>query len=147
MFRMTVVVILLAVSGGAAFAQEPAETLKKCLADNTTGKDRKDLAKWVFLGMAAHPELKPYVNNEAANAADESARTLAMLVTRLLTEYCPSETRAAAKPGTQGLQLAMTHLGELAMLELIADPSVSESMRSFIRYVDQQRLLMVLSPK
>src|SRR6185436_2688332 len=34
-------------------AQELVGALKTCVADNTSGKDRKELAKWVFFAMAA----------------------------------------------------------------------------------------------
>src|SRR5262245_31770175 len=95
-------------------AQQSADALRACLADSTSGKDRKDLAKWIFLAMAAHPEMKQHANASAAAAADESSRTIATLVTRLLTDSCVNQTRAVMKSGqgAQSMQLAFQGLGQ-----------------------------------
>ena len=128
-------------------ALEPVDALKTCVADNTSGKDRKDLAKWVFFAMAAHPEIKPYVGANVAGPADESSKTMATLVTRLLTDSCVGEVKAVMKTGqgSQAVKLAFTTLGALAMQELMADKAVQDAMGSFGRYVDQARLNGVLS--
>ena len=99
-----------------ALAQPQADALGACLADNTTGKDRKDLAKWIFLGMAAHPDIKQYAVPTTSAATEEIARTVAALVTRLLTESCANETRAVAR---RPRRLRWLRLGQVAMLELI----------------------------
>ena len=44
--------------------------------------------------LAAHPDIKVPASVSAAEAADESSRTMAGLVTRLVTEACVDETRA-----------------------------------------------------
>ena len=123
-------------------AQEPVDALKTCVADKTSGKDRKDLAKWVFFAMAAHPEIKQYADAKVAAAADESSKTMAALVTRLLTDSCANEVRAVMKTGqgTQAVSLAFEALGKLAMNELMADKAVQDAMGSFARYIDQTRL-------
>src|SRR5262245_1310891 len=93
-----VVVVVVAVSvpvSHAAQAEQSLNALKTCLADSTSGKDRKDLAKWIFLAMAAHPEMKQHANAGTATAADESSKTIAALVTRLLTDSCANEIKAA----------------------------------------------------
>jgi len=123
------------------------DALKRCLADNTSGKDRKDLAKWIFLAMAAHPELKQYVSSNAATAMERNSRTVAALVTRLLTDACVNETRAAMKIETfKSLQLAFEELGELAIQELMADESVEEAIGLFVRYLDPALLERYLNP-
>ena len=139
MFRLAIVAALV-VSSIAAHGQSQSNALGRCLADNTTGKDRKDLAKWFFLAMAAHPEIKQYTSANASTAAEESSRTLAALVTRLLTDTCANEMRAFPKDErSAALKLAFENLGRLAMQELMADQSVSESMGHFYRYLDQKR--------
>ena len=50
----------IAFSGAVPAASTPIEATKTCLSDNTSGKDRKLLAKWIFLAMAAHPEFKGF---------------------------------------------------------------------------------------
>jgi hypothetical protein len=143
-----VVAVMLAVPLSAQ-AQEPIAALKTCMADHTTGKDRKDLAKWIFLAMAAHPEIKEHAGPNVTAALDESARSTAALVTRLLTESCADQARAVVQTGqaAQAFQVAFSGLGELAMKELMADKAVLESMTSFQKYLDQKRLNEALAPR
>jgi len=147
MFRVVVVAVLLTVSASAR-EQQAGQTLGTCLADSTSGKDRKLLAKWIFLAIAAHPEMKQHTNDSYGVAADESSRLMAALLMRLLTESCLNETKAAIKmAGPQSLQNAFEGLGQLAMQELMADQSVKESIGLFERYVDQKHLLDALAGK
>ena len=70
-----------------ALADAPM-TLTSCVADNTSGKQRKELARWVFLSMAAHPELKQYTSPEIDAAREPSDRTVAALFEYLITQQC-----------------------------------------------------------
>jgi hypothetical protein len=148
MVRALIVAAALAMSFPAQGPQ-PVDALRTCVADNTSGKDRKDLARWVFLAIGAHPEMKQHFGADATRAADESSRTMAALVTRLLTDSCANETRAVVKAGQgqQSMQVAFQGLGQLAMQELMTDKSVQESMSLFERYLDQKRLAEVMGGK
>jgi hypothetical protein len=125
-----------------AQAQSPVQALTTCLGDATSGKDRKDLAKWIFLAMAAHPEMRQHATGNLATVSDESSKTMAALVTRLLADSCPKETSTVLKSsqGSQAMELAFQGLGQLAMQELMTDPSVQASMAVFERYIDRARL-------
>jgi hypothetical protein len=150
MLRAFIIASTVVALGAALSAQadSSATALKTCLADNTSGKDRTDLARWLFLALAAHPALKDDASANAAAAGDESSRTMAALVTRLFTESCLNETRAVLQTGQpQSLQFAMEGLGQLAIRELMADKSVQASMNLFQRYVDQQRFNEALTAK
>jgi hypothetical protein len=146
MMRVFVLALALAFTA-SPHAEQEALALKSCLADKTSGKDRKELAKWVFVSMAVHPEMKPHFNADIEIVADDASKTMAALVTRLLSESCVDETRAAMKGGqlTQSLQVAFEGLGQLAMQELMADQSVQRSMGRFERYIDQKRMTEALS--
>jgi hypothetical protein len=126
--------------GAATPAAAQTETLGRCIADNTTGKDRRDLAKWVFLSMSAHPDMRS-VASVAGGALDEASRTAAQLFTRLLADSCPKEANAALKAGgSQAMQAAFQTLGQLAMLELMSDKDVMAGMALLERHVDRRRL-------
>lgn len=126
---------------GASAQTAPPDALSRCFADSTTGKDRKDLARWVFLAMAVHPEIKQYSSPDAAKAADDTDKMMANMVTRLLTESCAQQTQTAFKQGgPAAVQSAFQLLGQLAMQELMSDPKVAASMSSFQKYVDQNKL-------
>lgn len=139
MFRGLIVALILA-APVAAQQPQPVEALSTCLAENTSGKDRKDLARWIFLAIAAHPDMKPHTAADLTAATDESSRVMGALVTRLLADSCVNQTKAVmAANGPQSLQLAFQNLGQLAMAELTTDKSVQTAMALFERYVDQQR--------
>lgn len=148
MLRFVTVALLLA-AAVPAHGQAPVNTLTTCLADSTSGKDRKALAKWIFLAMAAHPEMKQHATADVAAAADEASRAMAAMVGRLLTEACVTETRAviAGGQGSKALELAFLGLGQLAMQELMTDKAVQDSMGLFERYLDQKRLSEALAVK
>jgi hypothetical protein len=150
MLRWLIAAVMVGMFAVPVSAQEDqsANALKQCVADNTSGKDRKELAKWIFLAMAAHPDIKQYAN-AGPTAVDDSSRTIANLVTRLLTESCVNETRAVVQGGvgSRSFQLAFEGLGQLAMRELMADQSVQASMSVFQRYIDQKRFNDAFAPK
>lgn len=126
-------------------ANPTTDALGKCLSDNTNGKERKDLAKWIFVAMSAHPEVGQLA--QASPQAIESAqRTIGVLVTRLISGDCPSEMRAVVKAvGTEGIRISFEHLGRMAMHELMSDPQVNQAIGGFERYVDKAKVEPVLS--
>ncbi len=139
MFKGLVVALFsLSILMGSAYAQ--ADALGTCLADQTSGKDRKDLARWVFVGMAGHPEMARYSKVDAKSVEEES-RQMGAMVSRLLGESCAKEYKETVKSrGGLGLQAAFETLGRLAMQELIADTNVKANMAQFERYVDRSKL-------
>ncbi len=136
---------LFALSCMSVAAQTPAESLSRCLGENTSGKERKELARWVFFAMAAHPEIKEYATASAPQAAEQSHRFMANTVMRLLTESCAPQTRAAFKEGgSMAIQIAFQTLGQLAMQELMTDRAVLGNMAAFEKHLDQNKLNQVL---
>ncbi len=128
-------------------AEKSTEALQRCLLDNTTGKDRKNLAKWIFVGMSGHPEISQI---SKVNPADSESihRATGEIFTRLLAEQCTSEIQAAFKTSrSNGTKLAFEYLGRMAMQELISDPNVNSTMSEFQKYVDRKKLERALTPK
>lgn len=122
----------------------PADDLGNCLKENTSGKDRKDLGRWVFLSISVHPDM------QADSAATAETRTkanknMAALVTRLLTESCAAQTKAVAGNNAQAaFQSAFRLLGEVAMMELMSNPAVAGSVNEFTQFIDQKKFEAVL---
>jgi len=123
----------------SANAGQAADALSSCVADSTTGKDRKELAQWVFAAMTAHPEIQPMSNLSIAKR-DELDKKLAFLATRLITEDCKSEAKVAIeKEGGESFKVAFSALGRLAMQELMADPAVNASFSRYTQYLDKSK--------
>ena len=130
-----------------ANADTATDALNTCVADNTTGKDRKDLAQWIFMTIAAHPEIQPFSNVTEANR-DEFDKRLADLATRLITVNCKTESKAAIeKEGSQSLEAAFGTLGRLAMQELMSNPSVNSSFTRYVKYLDKSKFEAAFSEK
>lgn len=125
-------------------AADTINALGQCLSDSTSGKDRKDLAKWIFVSMSAHPEIRQ-LGAASPEAADATQRTMGALVTRLMAENCPKEMRAAVKAdGPNGAKAAFEYLGKIAMQELMTNTQVNESIGGFEKYLDKARVEKVL---
>lgn len=110
-----------------------------CLVDSLTGKERKNLAKWIFFGIASHPEIADYSNISSADV-DASDRFVGSLVTRLITEDCPAKAKAALdEGGSKAFEEAFNLVGRVAMQELMTDPAVSRATSGFEKYMDKEK--------
>ena len=143
MKRTLTCLLVLAVTS-AAHAQPSVDAFGKCLADNTSGKDRKDLARWLFVAMGAHPDMKA-ISSINPSAPEDSSRVAGNLFNRLITEACPKEAKAAVGAvGPIAFQSAFSVLGQLAMQELMTDKNVNASMGLLQKYVDNAKVQTVL---
>lgn len=135
-----IVLVALAALSLPSFAQSESDALTRCIADSTTGKDRKDLARWLFIAMAAHPDMKS-ISNVPPAVAEEATRTAGSMFTRLLADSCPQQIKAAIRAGgPMAIQGAFQVLGQLAMQELMTDKDVMSAMSMLDRYLDKQKL-------
>jgi hypothetical protein len=130
-----------------SMANPKIEAAKRCLGDNTTGKERKELAKWIFIAIAAHPEIRD-LSNVTPDISDKSSQSTGLLMNSLILDKCSQEMRALiSESGPSAVELPFKFLGELAMKELMTDPSVTASIQGFIRYYDKEKADKVLKVK
>jgi len=136
-------------SGAATAASTPIEATQTCLSDSTSGKDRKLLAKWIFLAMAAHPEFKS-ISTASAQENETTSRDIADLITRLMTVDCKSQMQDLMATDTDvsnALKVAFSHLGQVAMQELMANKDVEASISQFGKFIDEEKLTSALGKK
>ena len=137
---------LLFTAAAPAAASANVEATKACLADSTTGKDRKTLGKWVFLAIAAHPEISS-LSAASPAAVEQSNRDLAALFMRLVTEDCQVEMATMlASDGSQSIKVAFEYLGQIAMQELMSHQAVNGRISEFEQHIDQAKLQAALQP-
>jgi hypothetical protein len=147
MFRRLATTLLMAACPWAAQASLSTDALAKCLSDNTTGKDRKDLARWVFVSMSTHPDMGSVARADAASIT-AAQRTVADLVTRLLADACAREAKVVVQSdGSSGMGLAFEYLGKVAMQELMSNREVNASISGFERYLDKGRIDRAIQTK
>ena len=132
--------------GITIYSVSQAADLGNCMVDSLTGKERKQLARWIFFAIAAHPEIKPYsiTTEEDIRQCDEIT---GKLITRLLTEDCPDELKMANNLDPMSLQNAFGLVGQVAMQELMANEDVRKAISNYVRYVDQEKINSVLGEK
>lgn len=137
MIKRLVFIAALAGLTQAAVAGPAADALGQCLSDNTSGRERKELAKWIFVAMAAHPEIQT-VAKVGPVMVEETQRAAGTIFTRLLGSACTKESQAAVQAeGPNGARLAFEFLGRIAMQELMSNPDVAATITGFERYVDR----------
>jgi hypothetical protein len=131
----------------SAIAGPASESLGTCMIDSLTGKERKQLAQWVFFAMAAHPEIKEF-SKITAESQLKTNETVGKLVTRLLTENCAEQVKKAAKEdGPTALSGAFELVGKVAMQELMANKEVVASISGYAKFVDQEKLGALMKPR
>lgn len=146
--KRLLICLSLAASTVAVHASQPAvDSLSRCLAENTTGKDRKDLAKWLFVAMGAHADMKAIARIHES-APEDTSRVAGKLFTKLLTESCPGQAKAAVDAaGPIAIQSGFTVLGQLAMQELMTDKDVAAGMGMLQKHIDTKKMQSVLGAK
>lgn len=134
------------VIGAPVFADSLTNELANCLVDNLNGKERKNLAIWIFLSMAAHPEIKSY-SNASPKDIKESDEFVGKLLTRLLTVDCSNQLKKAHSSDPLAGQKAFELVGKVAMQELMANEDVMKSLTNYVQYADLEKVNKILSKK
>ncbi len=138
------VLLGMATSAGMAIAGPATDALSKCLADSTTGKDRKDLVRWFFTSLSVHPDIQD-LSNVTETARTETDKNTAALIERLITQSCREQTKNAIKTDGQGaLPASFKTLGEVSAYELFANPSVNKAISAFSQHLDNAKFESVL---
>ena len=132
--------LALALCAPAAFAHAGVYTdeLSKCLVKSATPADQSTLVVWIYGAMSLHPDVKPYSN--MTDAQHEAVlKGGAMLVERLLTVDCKTETVTALKyEGGSAIETSFGVLGQVAMRSLMTDPNVAKAI-DVTKYLDKSK--------
>src|SRR5512139_1808318 len=108
---LAAIIVCAAITAPAAIAGPEADKLGTSLADNTTGKDRKDLARWIFSAMKTHQDIQN-LSKVTDKERDELDRIMGAMVTRLLTENCKMQAQSALnKEGSAAFESAFGLMG------------------------------------
>jgi hypothetical protein len=145
-------IILIAIIGSLCFSKitlagPAADSMGTCMVDSMTGKERKQIAQWLFFAMAAHPEMTNFskITGEAKRDANEF---VGKLITRLLTENCPVQTKKAMKEeGSEAMKSAFELVGKVAMQELMTNKEVTDSFSGFEKFLDKDKFKAVFYEK
>lgn len=129
-----------------AFSASPSDKLGQCMTDSLNGKERRDLAKWIFFSMAAHPQIKPYLK-ATPKQIQSSDKYIGHLITRLLTVDCPKQLRAAYDYDPAAVGRAFRLVGRVAMQELMTNKKVMKAITNYMHYANKEKIQKVLTGK
>jgi len=130
-----------------ALAATATESMGNCMADSMSGKERKQMVQWIFMTMAAHPDIKKFSRMTEQDQIDTN-KTMAALFTRLITIDCVEQVQQATKQdGPEAFRGAFEMIGKLAMQDLMSDKDVTKSITSFQKYLEKDKFNAALSPK
>ncbi|MDF0604293.1 hypothetical protein HZU77_001330 [Neisseriaceae bacterium TC5R-5] len=138
--RLAIIMIGSMLTTPLVLAGTATDALAVCMQDSTTGKDRKDLSRWIITSISTHPEMQSLfsVTQQTRLNAD---KTMAALVTKLVTESCLSQTQAAIEQeGASALVTAFGALGRVAMQELMSNSAVNKATSEFAKYMDEKKI-------
>lgn len=144
--KKTIILVTIVLSF-AAFslpALANTQTLGQCLVDSLNGKERKELAKWIYFAIAAHPEMNSF-SNITNKDRDNIDKYIGKLVTRLLAEDCSLELKAAQNSDPMAIQKAFELVGQVAMQELMANEGVMTRITSYVKYLDEDKISSALT--
>ena len=123
------------------------ESVKQCIRDKTTSKDKKDFAKWIFITMSAHPEIQDFslVTSDSKNKSDQ---IMANLIQSLFINKCRGEIQELITEfGASSTELVYEFIGELAMDEILTNPKVIENLQGFSKYIDKEKFEKLFKKK
>ena len=135
-----------ALASPSAFAGQYADAMGRCLMDHASQKDRTDLARWMFVNAAQHPDVASLATI-APDVKQEVDRTAGALIQRLVFDSCRNESGTALRSeGPAAMQQAFQMLAQLTADTLVANPSVGQGFANVLRYMDVSRFPMLLMP-
>jgi hypothetical protein len=127
-----------------AFSGAPTNQLGSCMVDSLNGKERKQLARWIFFAIAAHPEINSF-SNVTQNDLDTTDEIIGKLITRLLVKDCPEELKAANRANPLAVQQSFELVGQVAVQELMNDEHVLQAITNYSRYTDLETISALLA--
>lgn len=145
--KKTIQAILLTTGIAIGFptvADSPTTVFADCMVDTLNGRDRKNLARWIFLSITAHPVIKPY-SSASIKDIQESDQYIGRLITRLLTVDCPNELNKANKSDPQAVEKAFQIVGQVAMQEIMTNQETMKALTNYLQYADQEKINEILS--
>lgn len=126
-----------------ATAGPATEALSACMVRSATPEDHLVLARWIFAIMARHPSVANLASISDAERLKIN-KAGADLMVRLLATDCAAETKAAyVEDGEDAMGDAFGALGEIAMTDLMTDPSVQAELNKLTEYADLTPLVKV----
>ena len=131
---------------GVAQAGPYTDKLSQCLVGKSTMDDHVVIVQWMFAAMSRHPSVAP-MGSVSEDQVDKANARMAQLFSRLLTETCKDEAKAALKnEGDVAMQQGFQALGQVAGRELFLNQDVEKSLTGMTKYIDVKKVAELRNP-
>lgn len=122
------------------YAGPASQQMSDCLVKQTTGQDRLDMAQWILVAFAKHPDAGTVVSL-APGVDDEANKKMAELVETLVVDRCFEESkRAFIEDGPAAFEIAFSAVGQMAAMELMQNRDVNTYVQEFAKQIDQAKI-------
>lgn len=112
------------------------DRLSVCLVENASTADKVSLVRWIFLALAAHPDVNDLSDVSASKEVVGDVEA-AKIIQRLITRDCMEEVNTALIiDGDVAIEASFTILGQVAAGSLMENPQVVQRSEGFIQYLD-----------
>ena len=135
-------VVLIAVAAVPSISRAGVYTddMTKCLVESTSKDDRLTLVRWMFAAMSQHPAVASLTTVSDGDIEKANASVGALFM-KLLTKTCVEATRKAVRyEGAFAIQASFQALGQVATMDLFADPNVLKVMSGLEKHADPEKL-------
>lgn len=121
-----------------AQAGAASDALGKCLVQSSSGKDRTAFVQWMFVALAANPDVQPFSKATSEDQARVSKGAAAVFERLILTD-CRKESVAAVREGGNVFSLAFEQFGRAAVGDMLSDPATAAVFTSLDKYTDRAK--------
>ncbi|MGL4668196.1 MAG: hypothetical protein ACRCWR_09725 [Saezia sp.] len=141
LFACTLALSTITSVSSVAYASSASDALGRCLVEKTSQQDRIELVQWIFGALSVHPALKE-LGNVSTETLDTTDKKVANLLTRLLVSDCNAQLKVAVAADGQAvaIQSGFQVLGQVAAMDLMQNPMVSQRTQAFAKYIDEKKL-------
>ena len=139
-FKVAIVLAVLCLGSGPAFAGVYTDDLSRCLVESSTQEDKTVLVHWVVAAITQHPSVS-LLGRATESDIDTANAAAGALFMKLLTDVCADKSKKAIKyEGVAAIQTSFGVLGQVAAAELFGDPAVQKVMAGLAKHLDAKKL-------
>ena len=116
-----------------------SDDLGKCIVERTSPEDKLLVVQAVYAAMSKHPEIVSFSRISRQDDA-KFKKEFARIFTDLIVDSCRSEAKLAFRyEGEYAFQQAFELLGQVAMVELMQNPRVSNYFEQLGNEIDASK--------
>ena len=137
MKKIIILLIIILFSQSNLYAGQYSDRFANCLMQNTTERDKIVLIRWITSSISQHPALETEFNIKSSKIKNHEI-AVADYMQYILGTVCFEEAKNVLnKEGTEAFGKAFELLGEIAMISLMNDQKVRQSLENWVKYLDK----------